>query len=566
MVVKKSLVTRVLLACACVFLLLTGGCFSEPESTKDKQGGGSATAQNEMVNRKPVPSGEPEIGGRIIMSSLGDFVNMNPYLATDAASHLIISQILVSPLEYDKNLQIVPYAAKSYEVLDGGKRIRITLRKDITWEDGVPLTAKDVEFTFRFVTDPKTPTPYADDFLAVKEFRLIDDYTFEATYEHAYARALISWMSDILPKHVLEEQDPATAAFNRKPIGAGPYRLKEWVAGTRLILEASDTHFRGRPYVSEAVFRVIPDLSTMFLELKAGKLDSMSLTPQQFLYQTKGQKWDAEYNKYRYLSSGYAYLGYNMLRPMFQDVRVRKALTHAIDREGIVKGVLLGLGEVAIGPYKPDTWVYNTQIKPYGYAPDMAKKMLAEAGWTDTDGDGTLDKDGKPFEFTILTNQGNDQRIKTATIIQSQLKAIGIQIKIRTVEWAAFLKEFVHKGRFDAIISGWNIIQDPDISMVWSSEQAKDGGLNHTRYKNPELDMLLKQGQQSFDQAYRKQVYDKVQQILHDDQPFTFLYVPYSLPIVQARFKGIEPAAAGIMHNFERWWVPVGERKYNIAK
>ena len=238
-------------------------------------------------------------------------------------------------------------------------------------------------------------------------------------------------------------------------------------------------------------------------------------------------------------------------------------MAHAIDKDELVAGVLFGLGKPGIGPYKPGTWQFNESLTPYGFDPARARELLAEAGWTDSDGDGVLDKDGKPFAFSIMTNQGNEQRIKAATIIQQRLKEIGLKVDIRTVEWAAFINEFVNKGDFDAIILGWNILPDPDIYTVWHSSRSVPVGLNHTSYKNEELDALLQKGRHMLDQAARKPIYDRVQEILHEQQPYCFLYYAMATPIVHARFQGIEPAPAGIGHNLIRWWVPEDLQRYS---
>ena len=542
------------------------GCTSPVE---DSQTAPSSTASSdsvpETVDRNDTTNiDKPEYGGRIILGSIGDASNFISLLTADAASHDVANNIYVSPLKYDKNLNIVPYAAKSYEVLDEGKRLRITMRKDVQWEDGTPLTAEDVEFTYKLYIDPNTPTPYSEDYLQVKKFTLLDKYTFEVTYDKPLARMLLSWMLDILPKHLLEGKDLVSSPLTSKPVGAGPFKFKEWDRGTKIVLEANDNYFLGRPYLDELVYRVIPDTSTMFLELKAGHLDMMSLSPQQYLYQTNGAYWKDNFVKYRYLSFGYSFLAFNFKSPFFTDRKVRQAISYAIDKEGLVKGVLFGQGKSTEGPFKPGTWVYNDAIEDYGYDPAKASELLAEAGW-EKDDDGWLNKGGVSFEFTILTNQGNEERIKTATIIQSQLKDVGIRVTIRTVEWAAFIKEFVNKGRFDAIILAWNILQDPDISAVWHSSQAVEGGLNFIRYINPELDKWLEIGRSTLEQGKRKEAYDRVQEILHTDQPYCFLYVPYSLPIISKRFKGIEPAPAGITHNLDRWWVPKSQRRYEVA-
>jgi len=223
--------------------------------------------------------------------------------------------------------------------------------------------------------------------------------------------------------------------------------------------------------------------------------------------------------------------------------------------------VLLGQGTPIIGPYTPGSYWYNDKIEDYPHDPEKAKALLAEAGWADHDGDGVLDKDGKPFAFTILTNQGNDQRIKTATIIQDNLKRIGIKAKVRTVEWAAFLKEFIDKGNFDALVMGWTTIIDPDLYNVWHSSRAVPGGLNFIGYKNAELDGLLERGRHMVDRAERKKVYDRAQEILHEDQAYCFLYAPMALNVVSARIRGIEPAPAGIGYNFEEWWIPSALQK-----
>ncbi len=509
------------------------------------------------------PDGTPVTGGRILMGTIGEPSNLIPYMASDTASGEITGLLYVAPLKYDKDLNVVPWAAASYEVLEGGRLLRFVLRDDIRWEDGVPLTADDVEFTYKLMIDPKTPTAYSGDFLAIESFKKTGRLSFEVRYAKPFARSLMTWMGAILPKHVLEGQDIMTTPVARKPIGAGPYRLAKWDAGSMLTLTASDTYFEGRPNLDEVVYRIIPDPSTMFLELKAGKLDMMSLSPQQYLRQTQGPQWERDWRKYRYLSFSYTFLGFNLEHPFFKDVRVRRAISMAIDRQSLIDGVLLGQGVPTVGPYKPGTWAYNDKLTPVRQDVDEARRLLDEAGWKKNK-DGLLERDGKPFLFTILVNQGNDSRMKAAIIIQSQLKALGIAVHIRTVEWAAFIKEFVNKGHFDAIILAWTITLDPDIYDVWHSSRAKPGGLNFTGYRNAEVDELLVEARSMTDQDRRKELYDRVQEILDAEQPYCFLYVPYALPIVQARFQGIKPALNGIMYNFDRWWVPKDLQRYHV--
>jgi len=536
-----------ILLCGMLLLAACGRADSERPASSSSASAASAPA---------IPA-TPEPGGRFVQATIGEPSNLIPPLATDASSHEIADLLYVAPLKYDKNINLVPQAAESFEILEDGRLLRFRLRHDIRWTDGVPLTARDVEFTYKLMIDPKTPTAYAEDFLAVKSFKLTGEYSFEVRYDKPFARALVTWASAILPKHLLEGQDLLKTPFSRHPIGAGPYILKEWTASNRLVLVANPDYFEGRPYIDEVVVRIIPDQSTQFMELKSGNLDEIGLSPQQYLYQTEDGGWAKNYRKFQYVSSGYTFMAFNLKSRLFSDVRVRWAITHAIDKDEIVRGVLAGLGIATGVPYKPGTWAYDDKIPANEFDPAKAKKLLAEAGWTRRTPDGPLvDAKGAPFAFTILTNQGNSQRIKAAIIIQSRLKDLGIKVEIRTVEWAAFLKEFVDKGRFDAILLAWTITQDPDIYDVWHSSRAVPGGLNFVGYKNPELDALLERGRRLLDQKQRKPIYDRIQEILHQDQPYCFLYVPMALPMVHARVQGIEPAPAGIDYNFIRWWIP----------
>ena len=523
-------------------------------------------AYTQVNNEKEITKLQKEQGGRFVIGSIGEASNLIPYLATDSASHEIADYLYVSLLKYDKDLLIVPYAAEWYSVEEEGKLIRFRLRPGILWEDGVELTSDDVEFTWKIVTDPKTASPYAENFLAVKEFKKTGRYSFEVRYEKYFAKALLSWMNAILPKHVLNGKNLRDTSFARKPMGAGPYRLSSWITGSSVTLTSSPTYFDGEPYIKEVVFRIIPDTSTMFLEIRANKLDMMGLSPQQYLRQTCGAYWDNEYHKYKYLSSAYVFMGFNMLHPFFQDIKVRRAISYAINREDIVKGVLMGQGIPSFGPYKPGSWAYHDGLQAIQQDIKKAKELLNEAGFEDTNKDGILEKEGKDFIFTLLTNQGNEQRILTAIVIQSQLKKLGIKVEIRTVEWAAFIKEFVNKAQFDAVILSWTITQDPDIYEVWHSSKATIGGLNFTRYKNAQVDKLLSDARSTPNIEKRKALYFKIQETFHNEQPYCFLFIPYALPIVQSRFHGIKPALAGIMYNFDKWWIPKQKQRYILVK
>lgn len=505
-------------------------------------------------------SSPPAYGDSIVEGSIGEPSTLIPALASDSASHSVAALVYNGLVKYDKNLNLTGDLAESWDISPDGLTITFHLRKGVKWHDKREFTSKDVLFTYRLMIDPKTPTSYAEDFLQVRSADAPDLYTFRVTYPKPFAPAIASWGIGILPAHLLEGKDIAKSELARKPVGTGPYRFSEWVPGQRIVLVSNHDYFEGRPYIDRRVYRIIPDTSTMYMELKAGGIDMMSLTPVQYQRQTNSPQFLNRFNKYRYPVPTYTYLGYNLKNPLFTDKRVRQAMTCAIDKNELVQGVLFGLGQVCNGPFQPGTWANDPGLKPFPYDPARALKLLAEAGWRERNSDGILVKDGKTFSFTIVTNQGNDQRIKTAQIIQYRLKKIGIQVNVRVLEWASLLTNYIDKRNFDAVLMGWSISQDPDQFDIWHSSKTGPKELNFIGFKNADVDRLLEEGRGTFDKNRRRAAYYKMQSIIAEEQPYTFLYVPDALPAINARFRGIEPAPAGIGHNFIKWYVPVNEQ------
>ncbi|KPK43182.1 MAG: peptide-binding protein [Nitrospira bacterium SM23_35] len=502
-------------------------------------------------------SREPEIKNpdAVTVGFLADAKRLLPLLASDSASGEITGWIFNGLTKYDRDLKITGELAESWEVSPDGLQILFHLRKGVRWHDGAEFTSEDVLFTYNTVTDPKVPTPYSSNYGPVKNVEALDKYTVRVSYHEPFAPALESWGMGILPKHILYDSDITKEIYSRKPIGTGPYRLREWVTGQKVILEANAEYYEGRPGIDKFVARVIPDTATMFLELKFGGIDFMGLTPPQYKLQATKETFNKYFQKFRYPAFGYTYLGYNHLDPKFADMRVRRAITHAINKNDIIAGVLLGYGTPCTGPFPPESWAYNPKVKDLAYDPDLSIKLLGEAGWK-SGKNGTLEKNGKPFEFTVITNQGNEARLKTAQIIKESLRKIGISMNIKVLEWQAMLHEFIDKKRFEAIIMGWGLSRDPDMYDIWHSSKTKEGEFNFISYKNTEVDRLLLEGRRTFDHGKRTEIYHRIHEILAEEQPYTFLYVPDALPVLHKRFKGVEKAPIGIWHDFIHWKVP----------
>lgn len=536
-------------------LLLFACGQSDGHKTEGKQGGFSTRNIKNAVT-----------GDALVQASLGDATGLIYNITADSASHDVAANIYNGLVKYDKNLNIVGDLADSWDIDDDGKVITFHLHKGVKWHDGKPFTADDVAFTYKFMIDPKTPTSYDADFRLVKKLEVLDPYTVRITYGKPYAPALISWSMAMLPKHLLQGKDVTKSPLLRKPVGTGPYKFLEWKPGQSITLVANDDYFRGRPYLDRLVFRIIPDTATTFLELLNGAIDTTGLTPLQWTRQTDtNPRFKQQYDKYQYLSFGYTYVGYNLTKPLFADKRVRQALTYATPKQDIIKGVLFGLGVPATGPYKPGTMWYNDKVKKYGYDPETAKKLLAEAGWKPGK-DGYLTKNGHRLEFDLMTNQGNTVRTSIAEVLQKSWQKVGVKVNIRVIEWAAFINEYINKQKFDAVLLAWNITNDPDLYDVWYSGNCGGQKLNFICYKNKELDELMLKGREEFDPQKRKQYYDKAQEILAEDQPYTFLYVPQALVAMSKRFNEVKVAPAGLGYNQEDWWVKLKDQKYSYQQ
>jgi peptide/nickel transport system substrate-binding protein len=209
------------------------------------------------------------------------------------------------------------------------------------------------------------------------------------------------------------------------------------------------------------------------------------------------------------------------------------------------------------------SWAYNNAVKPADFNPQKARELLKEAGWSNVNKDGLFEKNGEVFSFTIITNQGNEERIKSAQIIQRRMGEIGIRVKIKILEWSVFLSECINKRNFEAVLLGWSLSRDPDNYDIWHSSKTKEGEFNFLGYKNESVDALLVEARRTFDQEKRKQDYNRIHQLIYDDQPCMFLFVADSLSILHSRFRGIKPAPIGIGYNFIDWWVSKQDQRYN---
>ncbi len=262
------------------------------------------------------------------------------------------------------------------------------------------------------------------------------------------------------------------------------------------------------------------------------------------------------------IRGSYTYIGWNQTRPLFKDKRVRRALSHLVDKQNLVDKVMLGLAKAVEGPIAFQRPEYNEALEPWEYSPEKAKSILAEAGWRDTDGDGVLDKDGVPLRFEIISNAGNDERKKVGLAVIDSFKRHGIDASFRSVDWSIMLDK-VKKFDYDAVVLGWGvgIAIPPDSFQIWHSSQAVEDGSNHVAFRNAEADAILEEYRVSFDVDRRKELYDRFQEIVYDEQPYTFLFAPAAVSVWDRRFADVH-WYPGLGTERGEWWVPEARRKY----
>lgn len=470
---------------------------------------------------------------------------LNPILANDSASSEIADWLFNGLLKYDKDGNITTDLALSFKFETETKLI-IKLRKDVRWHDGESFSAKDVVFTYNTIKNPKVFTSIISNYKEVESVKALDNYTIEIIYKRPYFKALIPWMIGILPEHILkDEKDLMTSSFNKNPIGTGSYKLKSFKNASDIRLIANDDYFEGRPKIDELYYKFLPDPTTTFLMLKQNQLDLGGLTPLQIDRQIN-KKFQQDYTIIEKPSLGYTYLGFNLRIDKFKDKRIRQALSLGIDRQEMVDILYFGHGKVCTGPFLPGTFAFNEKIKKITPNLEKAKQLLKEAGFDSNN----------PFTFELITNTGNEIRINAAQILQYQLAKIGVNVKIRVMEWQAFLNTVVNPRNFETILLGWGLTLMPDAYPLWHSNSDKLGRFNLVGYKNKKVNELIEKGSTTINKKELGKIYRNIFKIITNDNPYLFLYIPNSITVINSKIKNIEPSFTGVTHNQKDWIKP----------
>lgn len=566
------------------------------------------------INHKPeeyANPGEPVTGDIVFKHDLSDPQGINPFTTSDNSAKNFYMLIFDALMEQNpETSEFEPSIAEDKPIIsEDHLRFTYKLRKDVHFSDGHPLTAKDVVFSFKTMKNPLIVDASAarSSYSEVKDVFAPDDYTVEISMHKPFFPAEIqNGDLRILPKHIMDPQNltdqytiPQTddtnavksnkamqkfadwfgsADLNRNPkylIGSGPYIFSSWQTGERIILTRDPNYWNKeskwrRAYPDKIVGIVINDRAAAISAMKTENIDFFENVPP-VLYMEQMDTSKINYvGKGEYVVSYYTYIGWNTTRPMFADKRVRQAMCHFVNRDYMIKSLMRGFAKPTDGPEYLSRPEYDTTLVPYDYNPEKARKLLTDAGWSDSNGDGILDKmiDGKlvNFEFKLSFNAGNEIRENIAILLSNELKKYGIKCNVQKLEWSVFLKQN-SSHNFDAYIGAWvndNIPSDP--YQIWHSSQTENEGSNYVSFKNKRCDELIERNRTEFDPEKRKELMREFQQIVHEEAPYTFLWNPISLALYNKRLANMKFYNVRPGYLTHQWFIPKRLQSYAVQQ
>lgn len=505
---------------------------------------------------------QPRRGGEAIAATIADLGGVNELVSgrigftNDVLDQLFLQLLREQPDYAEHPPTFAPALAERYELSADRRLLTFHLRHDAVWSDGEPITAEDVRFSWQVQRAPEVAWAYADSKDTITDVEVVDPHTARFHFAEAYPYQVVDANDGkILPSHLwsrlpLADWRRDTDWFRAHLAVSGPFRLAAWQPGQEIVLERNERYIEpGLPRLDRVRFRVVPDQPAQIEQLLAGALDFLPAVPA-----ASAARLAAAPGVELVVFEGrqYDYICWNTLRPPFDDVAVRRALTLAIDRQALVDTLWKGYARVAASPILANVWARARDLAPWPYDPREAGRLLAAAGFRDGDGDGVLERDGRPFRFELTTNSSNRVRSDALVLIQEQLRRVGIDAQPRALEIQTLTeKNLAHE--FDATLSGWAIDTTLDLRPYFHSSEAA-GGYNFGSYANAELDRLLVEVRRVDRLEDAKPMFERIQRVLHAEQPYTFLWEPQRLAGVRRELGEVEPNALSPLFNLARWW------------
>ncbi len=496
---------------------------------------------------------------------------ITPLVSTDVYASVVQSYVLQTLATRDPDtLKWSPLLSKSWQISDDGLTITFQLRRGITFSDGEPLTSEDVIFTWDMINNEMLEAPRVRNYYdKIESVIATDEYEVIFSYKEPYFESFeMAASMEILPSHFYSGF--SSEQINRRPgllLGSGPYRLPSatnWSPGDQLVLVRNERYWGESPAFDRLIYREILQDVARLTTFRNGDIDVFSAQPEQYVKMIEDEELLSQTQHYEYESprSGYGFIAWNQMRngkpTVFSDRRVRRAMTHMINRKRISDELLYGYGIIPTGPFNRLSNQYDQSVEPIPYDIDQALKLLEEEGYRSDEGDRLLkDASGNPLQFKLTypaTQGGGGFWDKVMLLIKDDFARAGVVMELDSLEWAVF-KEKLQNRDFDAISLAWSGGVETDVRQMFHSSQIAEGADNFIHYVNPEVDRLIDLARSTVDEEKRMPLWRQVHRLLHEDQPYTFLYSRKSLMFLDDRIHNVQRVKLGL-NDRDEWYVP----------
>ncbi len=504
----------------------------------------------------------PVAGGTAVIAFAADPDILNPLIYQSAASGQILVLLHEGLVEMGEDLTYHPHIAREWQFSPDSLAITVPLRP-WRWSDGAPVTAYDVKTSFALYMDPLVASPRSGSRLAnIARVTALDSATVVYEFRERRADQVPALGHFLFPAHRTKDLDPSRVSewpLNEAPLSTGPYVLKSWRHRQDLVLERNEAYPGEPSRLDRLIFRIIPNKTASIVELETGGVDFVEDIP---VHHAKRLAEDGRIVLQRIDSRLVGQIYWNLELPLFADRRVRKAMSHAIDRSIFCDGLLGGFGAPAGSPLPPAVWAYDDMLSPDAYDPELARRLLAAAGWRDEDGDDLLERDGQPLRFTMSTRKGDPVRENGLQVIRDNLRRVGIEVVTRVMEFSSLIDQ-VRVGDFEAYLGVFSSRLAVDPSALYASD-AFDR-FNYGHYASATADSLLRVALSLTERGEAKAVWDAFQRHVAFESPLCYLYYPETIVGHSRRLQDVHPHVLSPFQNVTEWWISPADRKYTAT-